>query len=328
MRRFFASLTLASLSLAAMAQMPADAPGAKDHPTLSRYAGSWLVAQELRDFDAASIPSGANAGQAVNVEGRITRLYYLSPAGRSVLEVQGNYEAALTKAGATRVDSCVAAACAARRGAFKGMAGRTGKKSATGEVDGWGATSMLDQWLDDESYRWWYGTLKSGGTTLHVSVLSAKPGLIALSEKYVATMVQIVEPKAMETGKVTVDAGALARGLQAEGKIAVYGVYFDTGKSEVKPESREQLDEMAKLLKANAAMRVFVVGHTDNQGALEGNLALSKARAQAVVDALVKNYQLDAKRLAAAGVASYAPVASNAGEAGRARNRRVELVLQ
>lgn len=328
MRRFFASLGFGSFALVAMAQMPADAPGAKDHPTLSRYAGSWLVAQESRDFDAASIPSGANAGQVVNVEGRITRLYYLSPAGRSVLEVQGNYESALAKAGAARVDSCSAAACAARRGAFKGMAGRTGKKLATGEVEGWGATGMLDQWLDDDSYRWWYGTLKSGGATLHVSVLSAKPGLIALSEKYVATVVQIIEPRAMETGKVTVDAGALARGLQAEGKIAVYGVYFDSGKSEVKPESKTQLDEMAKLLQSNASMRVFVVGHTDNQGGLEANLALSKARAQAVVDALVKNYRIDSKRVAAAGVANYAPVASNAGDEGRARNRRVELVLQ
>jgi len=144
----------------------------------------------------------------------------------------------------------------------------------------------------------------------------------------VATLVQIVEPKAMDTGKVTVDAGALARGLQAEGKIAIYGVYFDTGKSEVKPESKAQLDEMAKLLQSNASMRVFVVGHTDNQGALEGNLALSKARAQAVIDSLVKNYKIDAKRLAAAGVAGYAPVASNAADTGRARNRRVELVLQ
>jgi outer membrane protein OmpA-like peptidoglycan-associated protein len=328
MRRFLASLTFGFFSWSAMAQMPADAPGAKDHPTLTRYAGSWLVAQELREFDAAAIPSGANAGQVANVEGRITRLYYLSPAGKSALEVQTNYESALVKAGATRIDACSAAACGARRSAFNSLSNRTGKTAAAGKFEGWSATSMLDQWFDDDSYRWWYGTLKSGGTTLHVSVLSARPGLIALSDKYVATVVQIVEPKAMETGMVTVDAGALARGLQAEGRIAVYGVYFDTGKSELKPESKAQLDEMAKLLKSNAAMRVYVVGHTDNQGGLDGNLALSKARAQAVVDALVKNYQVDAKRLAAAGVANYAPVASNAGDAGRARNRRVELVLQ
>jgi len=327
MRIFFAGLASVFFTATAWAQMPSDAPGAKDHPTLSRYAGSWLAAQEAREFDAVSIPSGAN-GQLANVEGRVTRLYYLSPAGKSVLEVQSNYEQALTRAGASRIDACAGADCRGRRGAFRSLANREGKQAAKGEVEGWGTTSMLDQWFDDDSFRWWYGTLKSGGTTLHVAVLSAKPGLIALQEKYVATVVQIVEPRAMETGKVTVDAGALARGLQAEGKIAIYGVYFDTGKSELKPESKPQLDEMAKLLQSNASMRVFIVGHTDNQGALEGNLALSKARAQAVVDALVKNHKIDAKRLAAAGVANYAPVASNAGDAGRARNRRVELVLQ
>jgi OmpA-OmpF porin, OOP family len=74
--------------------------------------------------------------------------------------------------------------------------------------------------------------------------------------------------------------------------------------------------------------KVFILGHTDNQGALDANLALSKARAQAVVDALTSSYKIDGKRLSASGVANYAPLASNANETGRARNRRVEMVLQ
>lgn len=311
----------------ALAQkMPADAPGARDHATLTRYAGSWLAAQHDKPFDAVSIAAGARAEQATTVEGRVTRLYYLSPAGKSVLEVQRNYEQALEKAGATRRDSCAAPACGER--SFHGFNGAAGKKLSTGSIDGWDPVTLVDQWLDAGSVRWWYGTLNAAGVTLHVAVLSAKPGVIALADKHAATVVQIVEPKAMETGKVTVDANALARGLQAEGKIALYGVYFDTGKSELKPESKPQIDEMAKLLQGHAAMRVFVVGHTDNQGTLDANLALSRARAQAVVDALAKTYKIDARRLAAAGVANYAPVAGNGNDAGRARNRRVELVLQ
>ncbi len=86
--------------------------------------------------------------------------------------------------------------------------------------------------------------------------------------------------------------------------------------------------EMARALQSNAAAKVFIVGHTDNQGAPDANLALSKARAQAVVDALTNGYKIDGKRLSASGVASYAPLASNANENGRARNRRVEMVLQ
>jgi outer membrane protein OmpA-like peptidoglycan-associated protein len=311
----------------AMAQsFPADVAGEKDHPLLSRYAGSWLVGSEARAFDSASVPAGPKDSDVATVEGAVTRLFYLAPAGRSLLEVQRNYEQALEKAGATRRDGCAAPNCAARDFRFFGDA--RGKKLATGNLDGWGAQSLVDQWLQPETARWWYGTLNVRGTPAHVSVLSGKPGIVQLADKYVATLVQIVEPRAMDTGKVTVDAAALATGLQADGKIALYGIYLDTGKAELKPESKAQLDEMAKLLQANAALRVYIVGHTDNQGALDANLALSRGRAQAVIDALVRNYKIDAKRLAAAGVASYAPVASNANEAGRARNRRVELVAQ
>jgi len=74
---------------------------------------------------------------------------------------------------------------------------------------------------------------------------------------------------------------------------------------------------------------VFIVGHTDNVGTLDANQALSQARAQAVVAALAAApYAVDPKRLLARGVANVAPVASNTDEAGRARNRRVEMVLQ
>lgn len=325
--RWFVTFALALLPPLSLAQaMPADVAGGTDHPALTRYAGSWLVATENKEFDATAIPAGPKDGQVAELEGRITRLFYLAPAGRSVLEVQRNYEQALEKAGATRRDACAAPACGARSFGFFGDA--RGKQLATTYIDGWDSKTLIDMWLNADSVRWWYGTLNVQGSTLHVAVLSAKQGLIALADKYVATVVHIVQPQAMETGKVTVDANAIARSLQADGKIALYGIYFDTGKSALKPESKEQLDQMARLLQANAALRVFIVGHTDNQGALDANLALSRARAQAVVDALVKTYQIDVKRLAAAGVANYAPVASNANEAGRAKNRRVELVAQ
>jgi outer membrane protein OmpA-like peptidoglycan-associated protein len=327
LKRLCLLLCAGLLSSAALAQsFPADVAGERDHPILTRYAGSWLVASETRPFDSVSFPGGPKDADRSTVEGKVTRLLYLAPAGRSVLEVQRNYEQALEKAGATRRDACAAPSCAARDFRFIGQS--EGKKLATGALDGWDAKSLVDQWMQPETARWWYGTLTVRGTPVHVAVLSGKPGIVQLADKYAATMVQIVEPRAMDSGMVTVDAAALAKGLQADGKIALYGVFFDSGKSELKPESKAQLDEMAKLLQTNAALRVYIVGHTDNQGTLDANLALSRARAQAVVDALVRTYKIDGKRLAAAGVASYAPVASNASDAGRARNRRVELVLQ
>lgn len=321
--RRLAAIVLLCVAGGAQAQMPPDAPGAKDHPVISRYAGSWLVGQDLRGFDEATLPSGATI--TARVDGKLSRLFYLGPAGRGPAEVQRNYEDALVRAGAKKVDACAGAGCGARdfdplRGAPKQLAG--------GQLAGWDAKTLTDEFMARDELRYWYGTLEASGRTLHVVVLSAPSAIQVLRDKHVATLVQVVEPRAMDTGMVTVDAAALAKGLQAQGRIALYGIFFDTGKAEVKPESKPQLDEMGKLLQSQPALKVHIVGHTDNQGSLEGNLALSRQRAQAVVDALVKGYKVDAKRLGAAGVASYAPLAGNADEAGRARNRRVELVLQ
>lgn len=76
------------------------------------------------------------------------------------------------------------------------------------------------------------------------------------------------------------------------------------------------------------ALKVVVVGHTDTQGAVEANLALSQRRAKAVTTALTTCYKIDATRLKACGVASFAPVATNRTKTGRAKNRRVELIEQ
>ena len=108
--------------------------------------------------------------------------------------------------------------------------------------------------------------------------------------------------------------------------MAVYGIYFDTGKATLKPESDAALAEIAKLLTADTALKLNVVGHTDNAGSLDANMKLSQARAEAVAKALTRRHGIAASRLKSFGVASLAPVASNDSEDGRAKNRRVELV--
>jgi OOP family OmpA-OmpF porin len=137
----------------------------------------------------------------------------------------------------------------------------------------------------------------------------------------------ICEEKAM-TQEVTADAKSMARDIGATGKVAIYGIYFDFNKAEVKPESDPVLKEIASLLKQNPKMNLYVVGHTDNVGALNTNMDLSQRRADAVVQALVSKYGADAKRLKAQGVGPLCPVTSNKTEEGRAKNRRVELVEQ
>jgi OmpA-OmpF porin, OOP family len=126
---------------------------------------------------------------------------------------------------------------------------------------------------------------------------------------------------------VTVDANAMQRSLANEGRQALYGITFDSNAATIKAESQAQLDEIAKLLKAQSQLSVYVVGHTDNVGSLAANLDLSKRRAQAVVAALVAAGVASA-RLTPEGVAQLAPVATTASDDGRAKNRRVEIVLR
>jgi outer membrane protein OmpA-like peptidoglycan-associated protein len=114
--------------------------------------------------------------------------------------------------------------------------------------------------------------------------------------------------------------------LRDAGHTAVYGILFDTDKSDIKPESEAALKEIAKLLGQDSALALRVVGHTDATGDFTHNLQLSEARAKAVVTALSSRFGVNAARLSAHGVGQLCPVASNDTDEGRARNRRVELV--
>jgi outer membrane protein OmpA-like peptidoglycan-associated protein len=139
---------------------------------------------------------------------------------------------------------------------------------------------------------------------------------------------RIVRIAAMEQS-VVLSADQIKSSLAESGKVVFYGIHFDTDKAVIKPESAPTLAEMAKFLNANAAVKVFIVGHTDNRGALERNQKLSRDRAAAVVAALSSPPHAIAKdRMAADGVGPLAPVMANDAEAGRAKNRRVEMVLR
>jgi OOP family OmpA-OmpF porin len=135
----------------------------------------------------------------------------------------------------------------------------------------------------------------------------------------------VVERQAMQQD-IVMDAASMASGLNAKGSVSVYGIYFDTAKSDLKPESEPSLVEIAKLLKDNPTLNVAVVGHTDMVGDQAFNIKLSQARAQSVINALVTKYGIATSRLTPFGNGPYAPVASNKTEEGRAKNRRVELV--
>jgi OmpA-OmpF porin, OOP family len=150
---------------------------------------------------------------------------------------------------------------------------------------------------------------------------------LALNGRTIA-LVDIIEAKARETRMVTVAAGEMAKSIESSGRVALYGILFDFNKADVKPESDPTLTQIAQLLKTSPAMKLLVVGHTDNVGGFAFNMDLSQRRAAAVVAALTMRFGIAKDRLTPVGVSFASPIASNQDDAGRGRNRRVELVEQ
>ncbi len=114
--------------------------------------------------------------------------------------------------------------------------------------------------------------------------------------------------------------------LNKKGRIALY-IHFDTGDATIKPESQPIIDQIVEMMKQNAELKIIVEGHTDNAGTAKSNQVLSEKRAASVV-AAIGSQGIDRKRLHPAGFGQDRPIADNASDAGRAKNRRVELVKQ
>ncbi len=112
--------------------------------------------------------------------------------------------------------------------------------------------------------------------------------------------------------------------LNTDGRIALY-INFDTGKSDIKPESQKIIDQIAEMLTANLSLKISVEGHTDNVGTPSSNKILSENRAKAVMNACLSK-GIDKNRIAAIGWGQDKPIAENTTEEGKARNRRVEIV--
>jgi len=135
----------------------------------------------------------------------------------------------------------------------------------------------------------------------------------------------IIEKALMEQD-IVADPKAMGDDIERTGRVAVYGIYFDTDSYTIKPESDPTLKAISELLKTKSNLNLYVVGHTDMTGDFDHNMKLSENRAKAVVDALVKDYGISAKRLIAKGDGPLAPVSTNKTDEGRQLNRRVELV--
>lgn len=274
-----------------------------DHPLVSRYAGSVVLDKKFEAFGSYKLVTkldDRSQPDGIPLEGKVTRFVYQNPQGRSTLEIFRNYSTALVAAGLEVMFTCANDEC-----------GLAFARSAWARFNGLFVTA-------DGDPRYLAGSLRTADGTAYVALMVGR----------IRTQLDIVEIVAMEGGLVVVDADALARGLDRDGRVSVPGIYFDTDKSDVKPESKPALDEVTALLRARPELRVFVVGHTDMTGDLAHNRQLSEARARAVATVLVSQYGIAAARLEGYGVGPLSPAATNTTDAGKTLNRRVELVAR
>jgi outer membrane protein OmpA-like peptidoglycan-associated protein len=299
-----------------------DLRGSRDHPMIKRFPGAKIVNYGVKRFDEFKLLTNKitkalrYGGKLTNansksIEGKITKITYEVPQGRSSLEVFRSYEQALRKANFAVLFKCKNLECGGRafnytvQRPFRGFAGNGG-----------------DQ-------RFLAAQLKRSTGDVYVSLYTVRNySAGGPTHNRIYTQLDIIEIKKMQTGLIKVDANAMARSISTTGRIALYGIYFDSNKAIIKSKSNAALAEIAKLMKKQRSLRLVVVGHTDNRGSFVHNMALSKRRAGAVMSALVRRYGIGAKRLRHWGAGYISPVASNRSEAGRAKNRRVELVEQ
>ena len=298
-----------SLVIAFFISFIAAAAEPKPPPFITPYPGQQPYGSQFSfDFDEHWFITGKTKGnpppgpEFKKVEGKVSHFTFDIPSGRSKLEVFKNYEQGLKKAGFDILYTCKGKEC----GAY------------VDPMPGWKGASTRFIPADGEE-RYLLAKLDRPEGTVWVDVYLHMIGLELLS-------VHVVEEKAMETDKVKVDAAALKKGLEDNGYIAVYGIEFDTGKATLKPSSAPAFAEVKKLLDGNPALKLYVVGHTDDVGAESCNVTLSNARAAAVVLELTTKHGIKKERLKSYGVGPYVPVASNKSDAGRAKNRRVVLV--
>ncbi|GGZ91402.1 OmpA family protein [Algibacter mikhailovii] len=118
----------------------------------------------------------------------------------------------------------------------------------------------------------------------------------------------------------------LRRKLLSEGKISTNGILFDSGSANIQPQSLGIVRQISQVLMQDDTIKLNIIGHTDADGSEADNLKLSKARAEAVKEALKVIYKVSGSRLEAVGKGESEPVDDNSTVAGKAQNRRVEFV--
>jgi OmpA-OmpF porin, OOP family len=326
-----------SLSVAVVARGK-DIAGGKDHPLVKRYEGSEIVWYAQKAYDSLRLaldPVVFNYNdqkyepyKKQDVEGRKTTIYYAMPPGTGTLEAFRNYENELKEKGFEILFSASGDNLERNKGdniAYEiyGVTSANANRDYPDKVALMSADKTKSHYAAAKLSRESEGDVYAAVFVIEASWQAAP---MKVAEKTTLVRLDVCEVKPMQQKMVTVDATEMDKQISANGKVALYGIYFDFNKTDIKPESDQALTEIGKLLQARPTLTVLVVGHTDAVGSFESNRTLSQRRADAIVAALVTRQRIDKQRLFPVGVSFASPVATNTTEEGRAKNRRVELV--
>lgn len=317
-------LAAGAMLIFAGSDFAADIAGAKDPPGFKRFEGSEIVHFERNNYAAYWVAKESDYNNWPSIEGEVARYVYLGPSGHSSLEILRNYQDMLTEAGFQKtlelgprdVDSHYFH----ERYYWQSQFGKATSSPWSGTVNHY--------------YSVYEGTVDGHKTTVAILIgeggngwqfeIGPKQTITAKSDQAVLGL-DIVKAKTIANKMVVVQASDMAEALATKGSIDLYGIYFDTDKADIKPESAATIKEIASLLKIDRALKLEVAGHTDNTGGAEHNMKLSQDRAASVVRELTTTHGVEPERLQAKGYGDTKPVAPNDTDDGRAKNRRVEL---
>ncbi|MEP6634235.1 MAG: OmpA family protein [Luteimonas sp.] len=240
--------------------------------------------------------------KAVLIEGRVFHdAYALQNDARtySELEFLKNYENAITALGGKKINDAQYT---------DAVLGAVGGRDAV-EKHHRGAAPIIDYRHDDY-------LIRSADKEYWIDI---SVGSIPLYGYVV-----VLERQAMQQSVGFLDAAAMKKAIDANGHVPLY-INFDIDKATLRPDAQAIIAEVQKLLDTDPSLKLSIEGHTDNTGSADHNLQLSASRARSVLGALV-GLGVDSARLQSKGHGQDKPIADNATEAGRAKNRRVELV--
>lgn len=297
----------------------------KDHQALSRYEGAEMVARQQQDYAPYVLALGNQEerdkefrgkrwyfSDYIDLEGKLTRIQYRVPMKEGMYKVYKNYENALRNAG------CRILFTTSEKESSYPFWNEDVYHPERGinPVRGEDFTVPFGR----EGFRFIAAKGNDQGNNIYFAIF------INIYRDHVYITQDVIEEDPMESGLVT--AKKIEDNIELSGYVSIYGIHFDTGKWDIKKESEPALEEIASFLKKHQEKKYLIVGHTDNTGDFASNMTLSEKRAKAVMNALIHDYEVKARRLEAHGVGFLSPVTSNSTDEGKARNRRVEIVEQ